>query len=136
MKVTYYDHEWVIVRNQKSKINKLPKGSNVYMITVKKNIDSEREIIYIGVTKHLYWRIKTHEMLRLLRRNLKGYIVEVLYRDFGGWVNSNWERKLIWHFKPPFNGTWDKSRNKERHLFWERCGVDKVVYVINPYKNR
>jgi hypothetical protein len=130
MRTTVYGYRWNVISDNVKDIDKLPKTSQVYILTVKNPDDKRRYIVYIGVSRHLWWRIKTHEMLRLLRLNLNGYLVEILFRDFGGWTNTIWERKLIWHYKPPFNGTWEKERNKERHLFWAKCGVKKVVYKL------
>lgn len=136
MQTTIFGYKWTVAQNDFESIRNLPKASSVYILTVRKNGRKRRQIVYIGYSRHLVGRIRSHETLRLFRRNLVGYTIEILHRDFGKFVNRGWERKLIWHYKPPFNGTWEKSRHSERHLFWRKCGVDKVVHVINPYKNK
>lgn len=134
MVTTFYGYKWTVIPDNIEFIKNIPKTGAVYIITIKNETIKRRNVVYVGTSKFVWLRIRTHEILRLLRLNLSGYKIEISYRNFGSHNNNGFfERKIIRYYLPVFNSSYKKDRSQVQ-TFWSRCGVTNVVYRTKSYR--
>jgi excinuclease UvrABC nuclease subunit len=100
----FIEHEWYTPNTFNTNFSKPPKKSGVYII-FKTDLFRDglnREILYIGSSKNLSARYKSHEVLRLLKE-IYDY-VQFYFKEEDNYLEV--EKSLIKYYKPKHNKQW------------------------------
>lgn len=139
MKASINNELWNITCNVNPDYMTLPQQPAVYIFYIKLKDSQKRIITYVGVTKHLRYRIMSHDVLRLLRYNKNNYDIYLLFKHFGNrYSDRQMEYELIKRHKPIFNVSGLGKRNNSKIVaeFWNSIGVSSVIYRLRKNRNR
>ncbi len=139
MKVRFDDYMWTVFENFDYSYSSFPRLPCVYVLCIKSKHHKRRFPVYIGVTRDVYSRMKSHEVLRLLLYNKSDYTIHILCKCFDGFnKDRKMEKQLISRYKTVFN---IKNNGKQLVEFWGNVGLsfDKIKYksprIKKPFYN-
>lgn len=117
-------YKWFVLKEFVSEFYKVPAIEAVYIFIVRKPETSYKRIVYIGATKNLFQRIRTHTVLTQLRYNRKGFVIDIYYAN----LNRHIEKELIIKINPPFNKMWANNKKSAEFDFWSEHNIKEKTW--------